>query len=239
MKRQTEATGYIEKPIIFSEPMVRAILEGRKTQTRRVMKPQPPSWLSDGQEPWNIDGDIWGFASKGLPRVCRSENTICCPHPVGSRIWVRETWRPWNDEAALWSCVQYRADMAMIKPKGLSESDGWKFEQECEATITDQIDGNGSPWKPSIFMPRWASRIMLEVTAVKVERVASISEQDALAEGVQPGFYDGAHWEESDDPNCPAAPAFERLWDSLYATRPGCSFEANPYVWAYTFRRIK
>ena len=191
-----------ERPIIFSAPMVRAILAGTKTQTRRVVKLKPWQQIEerDGGAPWpwmyddDRAGDHW------LP----------CPYgQAGDRLWVRESFCDARQAAA--GRVLYRSS-------------------------GDIACG----WKPSIHMPRQFSRITLEVTAVRVERLQDITEADAVAEGVTP------KWE----PGCsgrlmeaiggfsfrPAASAYADLWESLHG--PG-SWDANPWVWVVEFKRIQ
>ncbi len=176
-----------EKPILFSGPMVRAILEGRKTMTRRLMKPKLSSVI-------NVDG------SKGvLP-----DNMISlAPYQPGDLLWVRETHFITENEN-----VAYKEDPACFR----------SYEPK---------------WKPSIFMPRWASRITLEVTGVKVERLQEISEEDAKAEGV-PNRIMTNH----EPPNeFTWKRGFEFLWQSLNAKRS--PWERNDWVWVYSFRRVK
>jgi len=189
-----------ERPIIFSAPMVRAILAGQKTQTRRVIKPQP-----DVPNP----GTNWTIAM--------SSN---CPygHP-GARLWVRETCRA-VELIPGWGGVNYLAGGGDIKIENTESAvaQWWKlygYRGGCGMTV------------PPIHMPRWASRISLEITGVRVERVQDISEADALAEGVDrtntslPGY---------------ATERFRRLWDSINAAR-GFGWEVNPWVWVIEFRR--
>ncbi len=175
-----------ERPILFGAAMVRAILEGRKTQTRRAMKPQPAE-LRDikGQD---------------------------CPYGrQGERLWVRETFCVDEDDQPV---VLYRA--------------------------TDH-ESCGQPWRPAIFMPRSASRITLEITAVRVERLQDISEEDAKAEGAEFGFCVGRDFHEPCDPEDAVASSYKQgfafLWDSINAKR-GLGWEANPWVWVVKFKRL-
>lgn len=195
-----------ERPMLFSGPMVRAILEGRKTQTRRV-----------------ID-----FKRVAEETGCRM---VQCPYgQTGDRLWVKETWKPHCDcdeegvvtpEHPLGTCVKYRADGAMIKP------DRWNEEQGswCEA------NENTTRWFPSIHMPRWASRITLELTGVRVERVQDISEEDAKAEGCEASAPARLAMIE------PLKNAYRILWDSISAAR-GYGWDKNPWVWVLEFKRV-
>lgn len=184
-----------EHPILFSGPMIRAILEDRKTQTRRIVKPQPDAQL------FSINsGPEWTYPDRLDPDEPDWDRVRLCPYgKPGDRLWVRETWRNGPDKAL------YRA-----------------------------TDDSGTPsirWKPSIHMPRAYSRISLEVTAVRVERVQDISEKDAWAEGVHSIArrlpYSG------DDL---ASVAFSGLWQEINGKRH--PWDSNPWVWVVEFKRI-
>jgi hypothetical protein len=201
-----------ERPILFSAPMVRAILAGRKTQTRRVVKPQP------------------------LLNYPGIENH--CPYgQPGDQLWVRESFRYFFDEAKLYDCIQYSADGTLYKPSGLNWETGMAFSEKCEPPYK---------MKPSIHMPRWVSRINLEITGVQVERVRDISDDDALAEGVDTESDDCA-WAVAEKAAIAGVPivggsqerfAFANLWDSINAAR-GCGWEMNPWVWVIEFRSVE
>jgi len=170
-----------EHPIIFNTEMVKAILDGRKSQTRRVVVPQPKRVYRDA-------GEIYLYKNKEDDDV-----EIKWKYHVGDRLWVRETWMlGWN----IGGEVTYKAD----------EKDG---------------DYMGK-WKPSVHMPRWASRITLEITGVKAERVQEIRLQGKVAEGI--------------NMNHPMQ-IFKELWNSINAKR-GYSWESNPWVWVIEFKRI-
>lgn len=181
----------VERPILFSGPMVSAILDGRKTQTRRVIKPQPlkSSHYGDVEESDKYPGE-W-FQWEGGDR---GESFTCPYGNVGDRLWVRERFM-----AESRNTIHYYAD-------------GWGYS-----------DCPDSRWKPSIHMPRWASRITLDVTGVRVQRVQDLSYDDAFAEGI-PTPRDGCPIEE-----------FAYLWDSINKKR-GFEWELNPWVWVIGFR---
>lgn len=213
-----------EHPIIFSGPMVRAILAGRKTQTRRVVKPQPDARLGADY----VDG-VW-YEQDGYG----DSWPIRCPYGVpGDRLWVRETWRPWP-HPDMWDGIMYRADGAFVKPDGLSEAQGHWLSTECE-----HIEER---WRPSIHMPRWASRLTPAVADVRVERVQDISECDSIAEGVGYGWQMNSGWPDylnvtngvCELTQDTARQSFATLWDSINAKR-GYPWAANPWVWAVTF----
>lgn len=195
-----------EHPILFSSDMVRAILEGRKTQTRRVVKvTQRNSWLVD-------DGWTDNY-------IKDPENHLVneCPYgQPGDRLWLRETFYPVTNTLCL-----YKADGDDIDP------------------------AYNLKWRPSIYMPRWASRITLEITGIRVERVQEITNEGAKAEGVElvPAFTAGnmsfsdvygSHHYYHDT----AREAFQELWDSINAKR-GYSWDANPWVWVIEFKRTE
>lgn len=218
-----------ERPILFAGPMVRAILSGEKTVTRRVMKPQPTpsnlgghSWpcpihqtmLHVEQELQNGEG-IWaGLADSA------------CPHGApGDRLWVRETWY----------CDDYR----VLRGPYLKPDDLDLDEARDEGTLVYAADGltpyeaEQPTWKPSIHMPRWASRILLEITAVRVERLQDISDEQARAEGVAE-WAKGALSPEGRADIC-RQDGFRMLWESINGAE---SWAANPWVWVVEFKRI-
>ncbi|ABO57458.1 hypothetical protein LA345_00745 [Burkholderia vietnamiensis] len=211
-----------ERPILFSGPMVRAILEGRKTQTRRPVKSQPPAETRDVFTFHHPDPrtHFWAFDVGSLLDWAQP-----CPYgEVGDRLYVRETWQHSNHPFGPYDAdclVFYRADY-------LDDPQGPDGEKSPEGKYRD--------WRPSIHMPRAASRITLEITGVRAERLQSISESDARAEGVtieehhMRGYCAGAY-------RPPSIRAFHDLWDSLNAAR-GHGWDANPWVWVIEFRRI-
>ena len=199
-----------ERPILFSGPMVRAIIEGRKTQTRRVIKPKHEFFVDDGHD--GINRVYYPCYVTGEPEP----QEILCPYgSVGERLWVRETWA--------------------VVPK--VSDDGPRHKAKGDGTgATWRADWNGNPsgfpWKPSIHMPRWASRITLEVTGVRVERLNDISEADAQAEGCDGNYQIGYI------PAYQAGPFsyhFAQLWESING--PG-SWSLNPWVWVVEFKRV-
>lgn len=211
-----------ERPILFSGAMVRAILEGRKTMTRRVVKPQPTpkcqelvrhgdEWL----EAWE-DEDCCGamVAHADYPQY----RHVCRYGKSGDRLWVRETHKGWFTYEGE-QFVSYQADGSVLRferPQGHPE--GGMLNGKCCA----------DKWRPSIHMPRWASRITLEVTAVRVERLQEITDADALAEGAclpDACAKDGCY-----------RAAFEGLWASINGVE---SWDANPWVWVVEFRRVE
>jgi hypothetical protein len=207
------------RPILFSAPMVRAILDGSKTQTRRAVKPQPHTLRTEGYGWPTKQG---GFVSVGGP-----EMLAACPYgQPGDELWVRETWQVFygNDPR-----IEYRAGGV-----------GFEGDERCYATKNgmtlkqagEEYDGKPSKmrWQPSIFMPRWASRITLTITEVRVQRLNEISEVDAMAEGIENPQQSAKSlgWAVS------ATSSFRILWESINGKG---SWDANPWVWAITFTR--
>jgi hypothetical protein len=197
-----------DRPIIFSTPMVRALLEGRKTQTRRVLKPQPE--FRGGAGDWD-DAEEWGWEDEdgGLRHI--SVLDIRLPYITGDRLWVREA----IDKTSEVGDVFYRADY--------------------EAAHGDR--GKGLGWRPSIHMPRWASRLTLTVTDVRLQRLHDISEEDALAEGVESCMTTrGRMWKAyGEPPNSwveSARLSFARLWETIHGPD---AWNENPWVVALTF----
>lgn len=200
-----------ERPIIFSGEMVRAILDGRKTQTRRIVKPQPPaatdgrwSWIASSSDKSEVGKFRYSWTDKnGTSFTARGRESgvfIRCPHgEIGDRLWVRENFFCITGEPGPVAC-NYQSDYANGEFKGM--------------------------WKPSIHMPRWASRITLEIKGVRVERLQDISQADAILEGIASNFM--FTWMTINP--------FKDLWQSIHG--PG-SWSANPWVWVIEFERIK
>jgi hypothetical protein len=212
-----------ERPILFSGEMVRAILAGRKTQTRRVMKPGPPP-----EEGVFRYGSGWRYSGVDYDDDVVVES---CPYGVpGDRLWVRETW------------------------KENQPPSGWIYRATDESSLDPRDE---RPWQPSIFMPRRASRITLELTEVRVQRLQEISEEDARAEGVllpvrkvdethsvpllcltgapSPSeFKPGQDWSLSDY----WRHAFAIGWNGRNGKR-GYGWDSNPWVWAISFRKLE
>jgi hypothetical protein len=223
--------------MIFNGEMVRAILDGRKTQTRRIMKIQP----SDGFHPthngydldlnahWYTPGvvDKNGYlqpAKKDVFGVADENEGYTCPFgAVGDRIWVRETWAEAGAGAP--DLKLYRANYPEHVPT--------HYENVPPA---DEIR-----WTPSIHMPRWASRILLEITDVRVERLNGISETDAESEGIDmEALFDAQDcYDCIADHNMTGRPtvtgAFKYLWESIYGKE---SWQANPWVWVIEFKVV-
>lgn len=187
-----------EHPIIFSTDMVKAILDGRKTQTRRILRPQPYLYIKK----W-----VWAFR-KGKLSTDGYWLEHCPYGQVGDRLWVRETWRT---ERRIDS---YSVGNVMDAP---SFSLWYKTTSFGDGTVEfdQQKDGAGK-WRPSIHMPRWASRITLEITGIRVERLQEI-DYEYNKEG------------------CKDWTSFVYLWDSLNAKR-GYGWEVNPWVWMIEFK---
>ena len=212
-----------ERPILFSGPMVRAILDGRKTMTRRVVKPQPHEgvdaveWQDQIIVGMNVP-DQSGFAMM-RDGVIESE-AISCPYGApGDRLWVRETFGFGSGFGGKTRKVFYKCSRHDV-PAAYC----------CDWGPDDPSNGYIAPddhWRPSIHMPRWASRITLEITGVRVERLQDITDADALAEGAchpDPSAKDGCY-----------RSAFEGLWESINGA---ASWDANPFVWVVEFRRV-
>lgn len=210
-----------ERPIIFNGDMVRALLDG-KTQTRRVIK---------YPEPWMIEFDGEGHYCEDKYGE-RRKVTEYCPYGIpGDRLWVRETWayhpdlpQNENEGAILYSASRDRE----------SDHKGLFWQMTCDGTEREILVEH---WRPSIHMFQWMSRITLEVTDVKVERICAISNEDIKAEGILGDSYLEIANINNRDPHS-ARVYFEELWDSINAKR-GYGWDDNPWVWVITFKRIK
>lgn len=209
-----------ERPILFSGAMVRALLAGTKTQTRRVLPTMvtlgrteyPGKRAKDGYSRVN-----WLDTPEGIEAAVRE----CKYGQPGDRLWVRESWAPgdlmvFNAEKDDPETILYRADRAALH---------WDGKAMRTPMDTYAFNWDSVRWKPSIHMPRWASRITLEVTDVRVERLNDCSRGDAMAEGCPfPNMADGP------DPR----QWYAELWEQING--PG-SWQANPWVWVLSFRQ--
>lgn len=215
----------IERPILFSEPMVRAILDGQKTQTRRVVKPQPPEFVRHSVAPQELRGDPkkhpapYFDAYNGGPHWCwwdeydrQGDGWIKCPYgKLGDGLWVKETFKP-------------HSTFAHLKPSEIPDSKIFYAADNSYAP-------SNTKWWPSLFMQRRFSRILLEIVSVRVERLNDCSEADALAEGSQhPSLVPivGAGWSSRD--------MYARLWEHINGAG---SWAANPWVWVVEFKRVQ
>lgn len=237
-----------ERAILFSAPMARAILAGTKTQTRRLVKSPHASEADD----WaHVNGPVWHSGVAGDFGSFGHGESVKCPYgAVGDRLWVKETWAAYTggrtQDGDGWD--EFTGKIADMRPDvgAYVHSDGIVFA----------ADGKSSPdrWRPSIFMPRWASRITLEITDVRVERVQVISEDDARSEGLRCLSKDGGitykygipdrdglwgtddygwPWREWEvDPRA----AYRKLWESINGAE---SWASNPWVFAISFKVIK
>jgi len=232
-----------ERPILFSGPMVRAILSGTKTQTRRVVKPQPGSL----DQVIQIDRTWHQTDSRGGHMSLVGSRAGACPYGApGDRLWIRETCRA-EEAADGYDGIRYPADNAWVKIANTSEpADAWlalfHYGQPSdggEARHPGKSTGKGVP---SIHMPRWASRLTLEITDVRVQRLQDISDGDARAEGVRPlplqeGDDPSAWWEVEPGQHQARTPvdSYRKLWNAINGRG---SWDANPWVWAVSFKRI-
>jgi hypothetical protein len=219
-----------ERGILFSGPMVRAILDGRKTQTRRVMKPQPePREGAPGKHWWSCNA-VRSMVSveDELNNSAHWDGMAKSLSPFDAdRLWVKETFR--------------------VKPCGMDLADGRYHTEglqavyECDQSFGKPLDATPALMdkyrdgpdrlRPSIFMPRWASRLALEVVAVRAERLNSMTQEDAVDEGCE------GHHGKNGGMFVNPLEAYAALWDSLNAKR-GFSWESNPWVWVVEFRRL-
>ena len=206
-----------ERPILFSAPMVRAILDGRKTVTRRVVKPQPAGEIRRGEPDFNhwIDTKYWERQNQKENRGIGTRG-FACPYgqPGGDRLYVRETW---------------------AAPHAYDHLPPRLIPQDARIHYAATEDRGGMLWRPSIHMPRWASCITLEINCVRVERLQDISEADAVAEGCKPIRPELVQDGLIVRPGRSAVEEFRLVWEQIHG---GGSWEKNPFVWVVTFRRI-
>lgn len=206
-----------ERPILFNTAMVRALLAGTKTQTRRLVKPprnRPAFVLLDHGNGW------WPYQSDdGESELCDDgmEHPYTCPYgKPGDRLWVREAFSGPH-------CMDATDECVAVRPSKWGEGSRIWYWADGNPT-----HGDWTRPRPSIHMPRWASRILLEVTAVRVERLQDISEADAMAEGVGALPIETRHATPKAD--------FQFLWESINGAG---SWNANPFVWVVEFKRVR
>lgn len=215
-----------ERPIIFTGESVRAILDGRKSQTRRVIKPQPR--IENGWFNWGGNRPKSKYCTGAVSTYPPAPNTIafhCSYGQVGDRLWVKEDYK-----------YLIQGDMVITYYKTSYEKDRVKYTLiNCldEKTKAKLIKGKQGVWKSKLLMFKFMVRIWLEITGIRVERIQDIDAVEAEAEGARrpkrlcPDRHDEYILER-----------FQRLWDSINAKR-GFSWDANPYVWVIEFKRIK
>ncbi|HDG9775858.1 TPA: hypothetical protein PGG59_004253 [Raoultella planticola] len=230
-----------ERGMIFNGEMTRAILDGRKTQTRRIMKVQPSEDLTpmnmaletDYKARWYTPGivDKNGYlqpSTKEVFGVADENEGYSCPFgAVGDRIWVREAFRVHS----------LATDVATLVYKA-SERNSWTEQTHRVPVAVCNKPATPEKWTPSLHMPRWASRILLEITDVRVERLNAISEEDARAEGIIDGGCLNCGEPEPcgcANPEPDATDAFAYLWQSIYGQE---NWNSNPWVWVIEFRIV-
>jgi hypothetical protein len=271
MHKQAEVT-MKDRPILFSAPMVRAILEGRKTQTRRAVK-------LHGNDGLQADHDVWRFCEfhenprravwQHRTNISRVITEVCRYGKPGDRLWVREAWSP--DAPYVYPCPQYwyRLDFDQFSDPTLNREHCCPKESrgnhgDCFACWSE--NHGKFRWRPSIHMPRRASRITLEITEVRVQRLNEISEEDAIAEGIDPLFspaevkarpelhHDPMPWRNylwHGDIGRGITAKQSAAWRHQYSSYevPSGSYSSlwesingawaqNPWVWAVSFRRV-
>lgn len=217
-----------DRPILFSGPMVRAIREGRKTQTRRAIKFE------------------WCSSREALMHQAAFDPAYKCPYgKPGDRLWVRETWGM-SFEDIVPTGRQFVSGGTWGSPARPNRKPCVVFR--ADGDMPDDSPGETATWCPSIHMPRWVSRITLEIVSVRVERLNDISEKDAIAEGVERN--EGVNpWTQTDGwikypfdlhaedfPAVTAKESYHSLWESING--PG-SWDLNPWVWVVEFKEVK
>lgn len=215
-----------ERPILFSGPLVRAILDGRKTQTRRLVRMAPGFEHGEVFEAIQQGRDRWGFFADPGPGF----GARCPFGTAGTRLWVRETWRPHMYGHA--TEIDFHAGGAGKNMVGADFDlvERWIYRSGGFLDFHGaRKDKHTEKWFPSIHMPRWAGRLTLDVVSVRVERLQDISEEDARAEGVERSKEDHV-------PLYTHRATFERLWDHINGKR--ATWESNPWVWRIEFRRL-
>lgn len=224
----------IEKPMLMTRENYFKCDDGRKTQTRRVTTPQPKLVKDE------VYGDNWQFPVQGghacwtdgtTPQLCGKEYMLRkCPHPVGSKIWIKEPFRVTG------------INVCKIPMRGITVVYSHD-NKKCDIVLTEEEHKKLLKWKKpfqgksGMFMFKSLARLWLEVTAVKVERLQDISEEDIVAEGIVKPNYEGLDSYDSDLVRLSVKQSWIDLWDSINGKK--YPWKSNPWAWAYTFKRIK
>jgi hypothetical protein len=218
-----------ERPILFSSEMVKAILGGRKSQTRRVLK--VPKSLGEFRDVF--DDEIAANGEIGIDTSIYHNVGLRCPFgKVGDRLWVRETWADVTsafDDADEVRIAAFKADSSVYDVYG-------------HVVYLEKLGDSGiyvDKWKPSIFMPKFASRITIEITGVRVQHLQQISPADLEAEGFYESHYYCDEAGGAFGHRCtPPRDLFQNRWDWMNARR-GYSWESNPFVWVIEFKKLE
>jgi hypothetical protein len=233
----------VERPIILKAHEVRGIIDGRQTQLRRIIKSQAPLASYVGL-------DLSTKPGEGIPTWCMHDGKspehrmVHCPFgQVGDRLWGRETWKyyDWCEDGQ--PKIAFAADDATCWPDVPEEWQERVFNIWGELSVPENYDidhmASDRGWRPSTQMPRWASRILLEIVSVRVERLCGISHEDAVCEGVVPSEKEGYAWQVPYNGGLihttTAAKAFAWLWRDIHGEE---SWDANPFVWVVEFKRV-
>ncbi|HAE76624.1 hypothetical protein JC794_16345 [Morganella morganii] len=224
-----------ERGVIFNSEMVRAILAGRKTQTRRIVKSVPTThdfhgWIMSSTCAKDEGKAVWAIGDSPL---LKDPIRLNCPlGKIGDRLWVRETWQG--------PLVDYENANKLYKdpePFQTIKNCVYKADGDACPEYFDADDNLRYGWKSSAQMPHWASRILLEITGVRIERLQDISEDDAVAEGVAP--LHGGYWKHYQpgwtQHQLSARGSFVTLWNSINGVD---AWYKNPWVWVIEFRRV-
>lgn len=227
------------RPILMNGEMVRAVLAGRKSQTRRMVKPQPQTDGGSGQHPvrpFQMPDGRWRWVLEATG-VGVGEPFECPMGVAGDRLYIRETMRQTADSNAN-GCVQYAADESIRLMMCENMGEGDPVGTIAHDRPKELAGKDGPPWTPSIIAPKWTSRITLEITDVRIERLNAITDADAIAEGIERtsnGLYCRDYIHGTRNVVLPIY-SFMTLWQSIYGPE---SWSANPWVFAIAFKRLE
>lgn len=240
-----------ERPLLLSPALVRATLDGLKTQTRRVVARKGWQCVGPAAKPGTA------IVASGGGRGFNPTRTEVMPSPYGGPgdlLYVRETWRPYSWHEGEPIVLEYKAGGPHHEAGGSPEAESW--EERMWEALSKELDAKGVPtdehgvyqwegesplrWRPSIHLPKWGSRLWLAVRDVRVQRLQEISEEDAIAEGVNGGCLRCGRPQPCGcpHPDPDHRDSFAHLWDSINAAR-GYGWDTNPWVWAITYEKTE
>ncbi len=220
-----------ERPLLMTSENAQKCHDGTKTQTRRLVKPPPPTNIAGLYYRILADGRTFRGYFSGMGEPADVPEIVCPFGSIGSRLWIREAFQ--YVESGDGSVISYKGNGEDRDLRKIVYTDFECLQPSGVGDLIKDFDDGEHPWKPAIHMPRWAGRTVVEITAIRVERVQEISEEDAKAEGCEAGMIPFL----ATPGNRPASAriVFSRLWDSIHGHG---AWERNEWVWVLPFKKV-